>query len=394
MLGLSMVSPILPSYAQDFHVSYALVGLIISAFGIARIIMDLPVGKVSQKFNKKLIMLIGLVLVSFSSILAGVAPSYSILLLARFIEGAGSAIFITTASILLGQVVSGTRRGTLMSIYSGMLLLGTIFGPSFGGALATSYNIHAPFFAYAIVSAIGIIPTLVLPKESHAISPVHASYTFSLRDIKDALSNNGFLLILPAIFCLFFIRTGVRSTLFPLFAANDLKLSADTIGILLTIAGITTALSMVPIGIISDRIGRRNPLILCLALSAVFSIGIAFATNFISLLVMIGAYGAAIGLSGPIAAYVTDIAPPDKISIYMGLYRMIGDIGFVVGPLFLGFVADITSVTSEGVELIGWIPFVTAAVIMIIADLFLFKAPDPIRKILKQGKESSTADFF
>jgi DHA1 family multidrug resistance protein-like MFS transporter len=394
MLGLSMVSPILPSYAQDFHVSYALVGLIISAFGIARIIMDLPVGKVSQKFNKKLIMLIGLVLVSFSSILAGVAPSYSILLLARFIEGAGSAIFITTASILLGQVVSGTRRGTLMSIYSGMLLLGTIFGPSFGGALATSYNIHAPFFAYAIVSAIGIIPTLVLPKESHAISPVHTSYTFSLRDIKDALSNNGFLLILPAIFCLFFIRTGVRSTLFPLFAANDLKLSADTIGILLTIAGITTALSMVPIGIISDRIGRRNPLILCLALSAVFSIGIAFATNFISLLVMIGAYGAAIGLSGPIAAYVTDIAPPDKISIYMGLYRMIGDIGFVVGPLFLGFIADITSVTSEGVELIGWIPFVTAAVIMIIADLFLFKAPDPIRKILKQGKESSTADFF
>jgi MFS family permease len=109
---------------------------------------------------------------------------------------------------------------------------------------------------------------------------------------------------------------------------------------------------------------------------------------------MIGAYGAAIGLSGPIAAYVTDIAPPDKISIYMGLYRMIGDIGFVVGPLFLGFIADITSVTSEGVELIGWIPFVTAAVIMIIADLFLFKAPDPIRKILKQGKESSTTDFF
>lgn len=384
-----MVSPILPGYAEAFNVSYALVGLIISAFGIARILMDLPVGKATQKFDKKLILIVGLILVSTSSILAGIAPNYAILLVARFIEGAGSAIFITTASIILGQVVSGSRRGTLMSVYSGMLLLGAIFGPTFGGALATIFDIHAPFFAYALVSALGILPTLFLPKISHATSPNHIPDSFSLHDIKKALSNMGFVLILPAIFSLFFIRTGVRSTLVPLFAANNLNFSPDTIGILLTIGGITTAISMVPVGIISDRIGRRNPQILCLMLSALFSVGFIFANNFLMFSVMIGGYGLAVGLSGPIAAYVTDIAPPEKLSVYMGLYRMIGDIGFVVGPLLLGFVADITSVSSSGVELIGWIPFATAAVIMITASLFLFKAPDPIRKTLNMNKKAS-----
>ncbi len=390
LLGLSMVSPILPSYAQSFQVSYALVGFIVSAFGLARIFMDLPVGMLAKRFSKKNLLIIGLFLVCSSSILAGVAPDYSVLLLARLIEGAGSAIYITTASILLGQESSENRRGTLMSVFSGMLLLGAIFGPTFGGVLATIYNIHVPFFAYAIVSFLAIPITLFLPKETQAFTSPQASNKFQISEIKKALTNVAFLLILPAIFTLFFNRTGVRSTLLPLYASNNLNLTTENIGFLLTIAGITTAITMVPIGIVSDRIGRRNPLILCLLLSAVFTITIImFSANFTLLTIMIGAYGAAAGLSGPIAAYVTDIAPRDKIEIYMALYRLFGDIGFVTGPLFLGFVADATSTPFLYVNLIGWMPFIIAAVIMIIADLFLLKASDPIRKNINKEKESS-----
>jgi MFS-type transporter involved in bile tolerance (Atg22 family) len=84
-----------------------------------------------------------------------------------------------------------------------------------------------------------------------------------------------------------------------------------------------------------------------------------------------------------------EIAPPDKLEIYMALYRLIGDIGFVTGPLFLGLIADVTGTPFLYVNLIGWLPFIMAAVIMIIADLFLLKAPDPIRTNIKKEKESS-----
>ena len=188
LLGLSMVSPILPSYAESFHVSYALVGLIVSAFGLSRIFMDLPVGIIAKRFNKKYFMIIGLFLVSASSILAGTALDYFMLLIARFIEGAGSAIYITTASILLGQEAVGERRGTLMSLFSGMLLLGAIFGPTFGGVLATIYSIHAPFFAYAIVTFLGILVSFFLPKESKSASPSNTSNTFHISEIKKILS--------------------------------------------------------------------------------------------------------------------------------------------------------------------------------------------------------------
>ncbi|MFX0006593.1 MAG: MFS transporter [Candidatus Hermodarchaeota archaeon] len=380
LLGLSVIAPILPSYAETFNVNYTLVGLVVAAFGIARMLIDLPAGFLAQKYDKKSLMIMGLLLVSISSIMAGLAQNYWVLLIARIIEGFGSAIYVTTATIFIALVASPERRGFLMSIYSGFLLLGAIFGPSFGGYIANNYGITAPFFAYAIISASGIIPTLILPHVNDKNNDKHIKMQelyhqawYSLKDLK-------FIPVLPSIFSLFFIRTGVRSTLVPLFSGNNLGLNEFDIGMLLTIAGIATAITMVPIGIVSDKIGRRTPLLLSLIISAPLTIWIAFTTNFIHISLIMFIYGAVIGLSGPIAAYVTDIAPKDKLEIYMGVYRTIGDIGFVCGPILMGFIVDLTNVSvirgGSLIELVGWPPFAVAACIMLITGLILLKAPD------------------
>jgi MFS family permease len=342
--------------------------------------IDLPAGFLAQRYNKKSLMLVGLILVSSSSIMAGLAQNYWILLFARIIEGFGSAIYVTIATIYIALVASPERRGFLMSIYSGLLLLGAIFGPSFGGFIADSYGITAPFFAYAIISASGIIPTLILPHVNNSNDEKHIKIQELYHQAWYSLKDPKFIPVLPSIFSLFFIRTGVRNTLVPLFSGNDLGLNEFDIGILLTIAGIATAITMVPIGLISDKIGRRTPLLLSLIISAPITLWIAITTNIIYLSLVIFIYGAIIGLSGPIAAYVTDIAPKDKLEIYMGVYRTIGDVGFVCGPLLMGFVVDLTSVTTMRggslIELVGWPPFAVAACIMLLTGLILLKAPD------------------
>jgi DHA1 family multidrug resistance protein-like MFS transporter len=376
LLGMSLIAPILPFYAETFNVNYTLIGLVVSAFGIGRILLDLPTGFLAKKYRKKMIMIMGLTLVSFSSFLAGFAPNYGILLLARFIEGIGSALYVTTATVYLALVASPERRGRLMSIYSGFILLGTIFGPSFGGIIANFYGIRAPFHVYAIVTAIGIIPTLILPRIENS-NEDDFKFKELTRNAGKSLLNPNFLLILPAIFTLFFIRTGVRSTLVPLYSENNLKLSVIEVGLLLTLAGLATASTMVPIGNISDRIGRRNPLILSLLLSIPFILWIPFTKDIVTLAICLAFYGALIGLSGPIAAYVTDVSPPDQIEIYMGMYRTIGDIGFVIGPILMGYIADVTSPSGNLVE---WPPFFVAMIIMLISGLILLKAPNTIPK--------------
>jgi MFS family permease len=94
-------------------------------------------------------------------------------------------------------------------------------------------------------------------------------------------------------------------------------------------------------------------------------------------------YGAIVGLSGPIAAYVTDVSPQDKLEVSMGLYRMISDMGFIAGPLLLGYIADRTAVPVTGAShsgLIGVLPFAAASLILGMAGLSLLRAQDPMRK--------------
>jgi len=392
-----MVAPILPSYAESFQVNYAMVGLVISSFAVARVFIDIPAGFLGRKYDKKVIMIFGLILIVLSSILAGTAPTYSILILARVIEGVGSALYVTSATVFLAQIAGTERRGQLMSVYSGMLLLGSIFGPSFGGIIASIYDIRAPFFAYAIAAGFGIVPTLILPKlnNSEHNSNNHG-HKASLQDIWIVLRYPSFLLGTLATFTLFFIRTGVRSTLVPLYAANNLGLEIDVIGILLTFAALATASTMVPMGSISDRIGRRNPLIAALLFSAIVTFLIPFSTDLIGLTICMIAYGAAVGLSGPIAAYITDVSPPDRLEISMGLYRTISDFGFIMGPLLLGFLADLSVIEISGSESmtgpIGTLPFVVATIIMILAGLTLFKADDPIRRNKMHFEEQSVVE--
>jgi DHA1 family multidrug resistance protein-like MFS transporter len=384
LLGLSMVSPILPTYAENFQVSYTLVGFVISSFAITRMVLDIPAGLLSRRYDKKKIMITGLLLISASSVLAGFAPNYITLVIARMIEGAGSALYVTTATVFLAQISGKEKRGQWMSLYMGLLLLGAIFGPTFGGIVAAIYDMRAPFFAYALITGLGVFPTLVLPKLANS-GNVGSQLNFReiVSDMRQVLSTPSFLLVTFAVFTMFFLRTGVRTTLVPLFAANNLGLDSTAIGLVLTIGGITTAITIVPMGSISDRIGRKIPMAICLILTAGVTLLIPLSTNLLTMSIALAIYGAVIGLSGPGAAYVTDVSPQDKLEISMGLYRMISDFGFVVGPLLLGFLADVTSTPVEGAThsgLIGVIPFVVASIILVVAFFVLLKADDPARK--------------
>ncbi len=382
LLGLSMVAPILPTYAESFQVSYTLVGFVVSSFAVTRMFLDMPAGILSRRYDKKKIMILGLALISTSSVLAGLAPNYITLVIARMIEGAGSALYVTTATVFLAQISGEKKRGQWMSLYMGMLLLGSIFGPTFGGIIADIYDIRAPFYAYAMITGLAMIPTFALPQLTNSGNTTSSlSGRQIIGDMKEVLSNPSFLLVTFAVFTTFFLRTGVRTTLVPLFAANNLGLDSTAIGLVLTIGGITTALTITPMGSLSDRIGRKIPLALCLVLSAIATLLIPFSTDLSTLSIAVAIYGAVIGFSGPSAAYVTDLSPPDKLEISMGLYRMISDFGFVVGPLLLGFLADLTSTPVVGAShsgLIGMFPFLVASIILVVAFFVLLKADDPV----------------
>jgi hypothetical protein len=66
----------------------------------------------------------------------------------------------------------------------------------------------------------------------------------------------------------------------------------------------------------------------------------------------------------------------------MGLYRTISDLGFVTGPLLVGYLADLTATPVPGSSHsgpIGFIPFLASSLILIVAVFVLSRADDPVK---------------
>jgi MFS family permease len=373
ILGISIISPVLPQYALSFSIPVALIGWAVSAFALARMFMDIPAGFLADRFGKKGNMIVGLILIIISSVAAGIANSYLWLIMARIVEGIGSALYVTSATTWVAQASAGESRGRYMSLYSGLIFAGAAFGPTIGGYSAVHFGLSAPFFIYAAFASLGLMATIPLKESTDSLAAEHSE--IRLKDVPSVLLNGPFLLVNCSVFALFFLRAGVRSTLVPLYASLNLGLSEDKIGLLLTVAAIVTSLLAFPSGWLSDKVGRKIPIMSCLFLSAIAVLLIPLQTSFGGLMGILAFYGLATGLQGSIAAWPADVAPQNKLGTFMGVYRVIGDIGFVLGPITATYVADYT-----GHLTITFMPFLIPALLTSVTGVLMIWARDPAAK--------------
>jgi len=373
IMGVTIISPVLPQYALFFSIPVALVGWAISAFALARVVTDIPAGFLADRFGRKKIMILGLVLIILSATGAGLADTYVWLLFARVVGGVGSALYMTAATTWVAQVSAGKARGRYMSVYTGLLLAGTVFGPPIGGYTAARFGLNAPFFTWAALGVASLIATI--PLKEPADSSQAKRSEMRIKDVLGVLSNHPFMLVNCAVLALFFLRLGVQSTLVPLYADLNLGLSEERIGILLMVAAVATAASTFPAGWLSDRVGRKRPVMACLFLSGIAVLLIPSQESLAGLMGILAFYGLATGLQGSIAAWPADVASKGKLGISMGVYRVMVDIGMVLGPITATYIAGYT-----GGETVTFMPFLVPAILVFIVGVLMIWAKDPARR--------------
>ncbi|MEJ2739015.1 MAG: MFS transporter [Dehalococcoidia bacterium] len=370
VVGFSIIAPVLPQYALSFSIPVTLVGWAVSSFALARMVIDIPAGLLADLFGRKRIMVVGLIFIVFSSILSGIAENYPLLIIGRVIQGIGSALYVTAATTWVAQISAGEYRGRFMSLYSGIIFAATSLGPAIGGYSAFHFGLSAPFFVYGGFATLGLLATIRLKDNSGHDSEFQSNVR--IKDVPGVFMNFPFMLVNISVLALFFLRSGVRSTLIPLFAALNLDLTEAQIGVLMTVAGVVTSLLTYPSGWLSDRVGRKRPIMSCLFLSAVAVVLIPFQMSFSGLIPIMVLYGFATGLQGSIAAWPADVAPEDKLGTAMGVYRVIGDIGMFLGPITVSLIAGYT-----GYSTITLLPFIIPASVAFAVGILMIWAKDP-----------------
>lgn len=365
MMGHGIISPILPLFAKTFGVGAALAGLAVSIFGAARLVTNLPAGFLSDRFGRRLLLVGGPIVVTVSSILSGLAPTFWLLIVFRFIAGVGSAMYMTGAMVLLADITTPGNRGRVMSIYQGSILLGVSLGPAVGGGVAELMGVRAPFYVVGALAGLATLWSFLrMPAASVRVTlagdapdpePDEDARRKTESDDREFARERGTLALVRALLrrpefalvCMlnlsvFLTRTGGRLTLLPLVGEEKVGLGFGELGAIFTMMTVLNLLVLIPVGVMLDRFGRKavimpSALIMGLAL-------VMFAASTEVWMYVAGAVvlGIGSGVLGPApAAYAADVAPEKARGLAMGVFRTFGDIGFVVGPLGLGGLADL-----------------------------------------------------
>jgi MFS family permease len=266
-LFYAALTPLLPHYADTLGLSKTGAGVLTAAFGIGTLAGSIPAGMLAARTGPKPVALLGLALLSATSLAFGFAHSIAILDVARFFQGFGGACTWTGALAWLVSRAPRERRGELIGSALGAGIAGALLGPLVGGA-AASFGTGPVFSAVAAVGAgIGVAAALApagRPDEPQTLADLLPHFR------NRRLVGGMWLVALPA------ILFGVVSVLGPLrlhaLGFGALGISA----VFLLSAGVESVLSPV-VGRLADRRGAA-------ALVRVAALGSAAVTLLLPLL--------------------------------------------------------------------------------------------------------------
>jgi MFS transporter, DHA1 family, multidrug resistance protein len=373
-LGFGAMVPSLPLYAQSFGVSTFAVGLAVSIYGFARFASIAPGGQLSDRLGRRPVLAIGGLLSAIGSFWCAYASSFVEFNVARLVAGAGAGIILTTGQIVLADISSPDRRGRNIATYQAAFLFGFGVGPFPGGLLAGAYGLAAPFIVTGLASLVAMAIAWFLVGETRAERPAAAASDPAtqipfVRQMLQLLSHRGFLLVSLISLMNAVVRTGGLFALIPLLATSTLGLTVAQIGFAMMLANLCGLATAYPAGWLTDRLGRKAVIVPSTILTGLSMVLFCYAPSYAWFIAASIAWSVStsISISAP-AAYVVDSAPPGMNAAAMSAYRMMADAGYVIGPLGLGLLADLTSPVTAIIA--------AATVLVSIGVVFAVAAPD------------------
>src|SRR6267378_267584 len=335
-LGFGSVVPVLALYARSFGVTQSAIGLAIAVYGLARFLVAMPVGRLTDVVGRRAALALGGLVTAAGNVLCGVAPSFPVFVAARFVAG---------------------------------------IGPLPGGVLAERFGLAAPFFVYAVAGTVAAVVAWFQIPETRATglsaADAAAPPPFAAQ-VRLLTSHTGFVLVALVSFMNAVARTGALFNVIPVLARDRLALSTDRIGVGLALSSLVGLVLAYPAGVLVDRWGRKVVIVPATAVAGLSLILFLTAPSYAWFLVACGTWSVAVGISGAApAAYAADVAPPGMNAAAMSTFRMLADLGYVVGPIVLGVVTDVFGADAA----LGG----TAACLVLVALLFARLAPESDR---------------
>ena len=393
------IVPALPLYVDRYGVTAAMLGVIIAAFGIGRVIANIPAGLALRWWRPRPYLRVVCVLLVAVTALTGFSADAGTLVVARVVAGVlgGAAVTIGFAVLVAGAPAD--RRGRVMATATAVQMSAGALGAFVGGLALTWFPLEVAFVVASVPLALCLLWDAVRPA-AHYWQPLRApgspgspgsprssrvrlpggrrasSGPASSGPASSGLASSGLAVVVVALalgsFAAFFARFGGEQGLIPLLGYEQGGLTPLTLGVALAVATLASLAAMPVVGAVIDR-GRRISVLVPSTIAAALALLLFAVTEgpwFFAAAIVV--YGLASSIAGVVPSVVMSERVPARLSgLVVGVTRTAGDIGAVVGPLLVFAVFDLSGV---------WPAVAAIAAVLVIANLLIVRVAAASRR--------------
>ncbi|MGH7571759.1 MAG: MFS transporter [Gemmatimonadota bacterium] len=340
-LGSSVLIIIIPLYvarlpSPDFPFpTPVLIGLLIALYGIVNVLTQPLAGALSDRVGRrKAFIQAGLLVMAASTLAFIAAERYRDLIVIRAFQGIGFALTITASMAVLAAVTDRRTRGAAMGVYATFRMIGFAIGPLVGGFLVVHGGFESAFLAAAvlIVAAMICVQVWVEDPQRNAGPPAPRP------DLARQLLSPGLLGLGVAMFVMA-ADIAMMATLENEFNA---RLGQTAIGFGLAFSALTGSrlLFQIPLGSLSDRVGRRPLVIAGLLVLAPATATLGLVATTVQLVGARFAQGVATAaVAAPAFAMGADLSWEGGEARQLSVLTMGFGLGIAAGPLISGFLS-------------------------------------------------------
>ncbi|MHC1605751.1 MAG: MFS transporter [Candidatus Methanofastidiosia archaeon] len=357
MVGFGMIFPLFPTLAATFETSKTEIGLVASMFALTRTMLVRPFGALSDKIGRKPMLVSGFIGYGiFMSSFAFATNIYWLYVL-RAAQGVASAAVWPAASALIADSVEAEDRGKAMGYLGMSTSVGMIFGPAFGGFLKDIYGIQIPFLLCGIITGamaplikFSIKETVSFKEKQKILKKKKFSFSlrksiFWIKNDYNEIKNSRFASTLFGMMLAGFIFNfafALIEPLLPLFADEKVGATATQVGLAFALAGVVGTIVRPLAGELTDRIGRRKPILFGTFYAGILTIPMSFIVTPLQMIYVLGIRSVGWAISDPATlALLTDASDEDKRGKIFGLYQFSTGLGWMIGPIFGGILYDL-----------------------------------------------------
>lgn len=342
-VALSMVVPFLPYVVEGMHGGRFLASAIFSVFSLGSFVASPFWGRCSDKYGRRLMLVVSGVLASVAYIWLGVAGSVLSLVLSRAFAGVCSAWSVIAAAYV-ADVTDEKNRSHGMAMIGIAFGLGFTVGPLLQSLLLDhfAHDYFLPSMVAAVINFFAVVVVLLSVKDAE----VHKERRHSLGGMWSHLCNKNVILLLLVYGGVYFTFTGFEGV-FTIWGLEKFQLTAADIGLYLGFSGVVMIFTQGGMRSMVRRFDEKVLLMVALLLLLLSIVMVPFLQSKAMLYVMMGVLSVAIGLHNPLMqSFISRAGNKHNIGSLMGSAQSVASFARVIAPTIMGALYAEVSVNS------------------------------------------------